>query len=291
MKNKVLYFLIFFGFSVFSAFAETLPFETESYVYLIYFTDFPNPGYSMSFNNSQIEMEFPELDEVKQENSEFISSVKKESYTLQKEGDFVFLNAFGKTFMVLYYENLICILVDKENNITYFGVNKNSEYVRTPANRIYTRGWWIGVDSRDLNYSSSLRENLKKGSIVYDCRNQYTWQINKPWCEGIDGSCINEFIFKNTMYNTDKILVINGYVNAAHPDYFYKNERAKDVEITTEKNEYSVCLKDTPQIQAITLSETEKGKIKLTIKSVYEGLKHTDTCISGFYFLLPVPKR
>lgn len=134
-------------------------------------------------------------------------------------------------------------------------------------------------------------EKINKETIIYDNKNEFTWQIKKTWCEGKEDDGIGEYIVKKAHFKTNKIVLINGFVDAIHPDYYMKNNRIKEIELMTEKETYNYILKDTSQIQIIDLPEQVEGDIKLVIKNVYKGLKYTDTCLSGMYFLYESPKK
>lgn len=288
IRKTVLYFT--FLLICFPIFSEVYPFEENEYIYEIFYDDFPNPGFSFSFKENTITMEFPEMDQKKQEESQFISELKIDNYVISKYKDFIYLTAFGQKYMVLYYEDLICVLVNAEDYTTYFGLKSDSEYIKLPNNRKRLREVWIGLDSYRINYSSALREKNSRQWITYDGENKYSWQICKPWCEGKKGSGIDEWISKRLTYKTNRVLVVNGYVDALNPDYYYNNERAKSIELRTSEGILLHTLEDTPQIQSIDLPSNTIGDVKLTIKSVYKGIKYKDTCISGYYFCFPVPK-
>ena len=288
IKKILLYFT--FLLLCFPLFSETYPFEENTYVYEIFYDDFPNPGFTFSFKENTITMEFPEMDQGKQEEGQFISEVKTDNYVISKYKDFTYLTAFGQKYMVLYYEDLVCVLVNTADYTTYFGLKADSEYIRLSKDRKRLREVWIGLDSCRINYSSALREKISEQWITYDGNNEYLWQIYKPWCEGQKGSGIDEWISKRLTYKSNRMLIINSYVDALSPDYYYNNERARNIEIKTSDGIILHTLEDTPQIQSVGLPANTTGDVKLTIKIIYKGRKYKDTCISGYYFCLPVPK-
>ncbi len=285
MKKYCFILALFSFFFSMSAFAKNYSFEGQSFRYCVYFSDFDNPGFNFSFFEKNFSMDIPELNNVLIEEGHYIREQKKSAYKLEEKQGFIYLHAIGKDFLVLYYKDLLCALVDCEDNTTYFGVNEKSEYVSLPDNPLRTRDVWIGIGDiarrSDLNYSSYLTEKERK----YDNNNKYSWQLKTPWVEGIDGSGVGEWIEKSHLRKINKLVLLNGFVDLKHPDYFYKNERIKDVEISIGENSFYYTLEDTPQLQIIELPDYYSGTFRITIKSVYEGTKYTDTCLSLFLFL------
>ena len=289
--KKIVFAIIILVIPTF-CFAKTLPtrfpFENNEYVYKVYYSDFPNPGFSFEFKDNTISLDIPETDSAKHEEGIYIRERVTYPYKIKQNKDFLYLYTEANKYLVLYYEDLICILVDCKDYTTYCGVAKNSSYVQlSKRNRL--RDVWIGIEdinsSRFLQTSSFLQEELNRKSIKYDGLNDYMWQIQKPWCEGVKGNGIGEWIQKTFFHKGDKIILLNGYINPNHPDYYYKNGRIKDINIITEKSDEVFTLKDIPQLQVIDLDKEVEGNIKLIIKSVYDGKQYQDTCLSFFCLL------
>ena len=274
--------------------SETYPFQNNEYVYSVYYSDFQNPGFVFSFNDSIFSIDIPEDDEWKLEEGFFIKEKRSKNYILEKKSDFLYLIVDEAKFLVLYYEDLICILVDCCDYTTYCGVKKDSRYIKlSKSNRL--RDVWGGIEDihsgGQINTSSFLQEKLNGEVINYDGRNKYMWQIHFPWCEGVYGDGKGEWIRKSFGHYGDKIVLLNGYVDPNHPDYFYKNGRIKDLKITTESGCFYYTLEDSPQLQVIDINNEKIKDVKLTIESVYRGKKYKDTALSFFCLLVPVPKR
>ena len=265
-------------------FSQTYDFENQTYRYRIYFSDWDNPGFHFSFAEGKLEMDFPELDDEMIENGIYIHETKKDIYELSNQNDFLYLTAFGKKYLLLSYKDLLCVLVDCADYTTYFGINEKSEYVTSPKNPARIRDWWIGIDD-PVHYETKISSCLTEGKIKYDNRNVNNWQLKIPWAEGKIGSGIDEWIEKKSVWKTDKIVLLNGYVDPNHPDYFYKNERIKDLEVQIGDKIFSYTLDDSPQLQILELPDYFCGPIRIKIKSVYSGEKNTDTCLSYFLFL------
>ena len=280
--------LIFCGICFGATKANGFPFENNEYIYEIYYSDFPNPGYSFSLRNKVISIDIPETDTLKQENGIYIKNKVAMEYKLQQEQDFIYLITESKKYLVLYYEDLLCILIDCDDYTTFCGISKFSPYVKLSSNN-RIRDTWIGIEdvtsARFVESSSFLTEIINGNEKKYDGINKYMWQIHTPWCEGREGYGVNEWFQKTFFHEGDKIVILNGYVDPNHSDYYYKNGRIKDISVTTEKGTSDVVLKDIPQIQVIDLDKYTSGEIRLTIKSVYEGSKYKDTCLSFFCLL------
>ncbi len=276
-----------------SAQEEKYPFEDNKYIYQIYYSDFPNPGFSFEFKNNTFILDIPETDETKQEEGMYLKEVISSSYHIEKEKDFLYLITNDKKYLILYYENLICVLIDNNNYVTYCGLAKESNYVKVSDNK-RLRDIWIGIEDVNslsfLRYSSCLQETLNGKKIDYNGYNRYMWQIQIPWCEGKDNYGINEWIQKTFFHKGDKIILLNGYVDPNHIDYYYKNGRIKELEISTKIGKKIITLDDIPQLQVIDLGLEVDGEIRLKIKSVYEGLKYQDTCLSFFTLLTKYPR-
>lgn len=268
-----------------TGFSKNYSFEGQVFRYVVYFIDFDNPGFKISFIDDIFSMDIPEHNQGLIEEGKYISEVRKSTYKLEEKDGFLYLYAIDKKFLVLYYEDILCALVDCEDNTTYFGVNEKTEYVSLPSNPLRTRDVWIGIGDiysrSDIRVSSYLVEN----TIKYDYKNKYSWQLKTPWVEGISGSGIGEWIEKTYSISNNKIVLLNGFVDLNHPDYYYKNERIKDIEVSINGDKYYYTLEDTPQLQVIKLPKYYSGTFRITIKSVYGGTKYTDTCLSLFLFL------
>lgn len=289
-KIVVLLISIFVSFSCFAKItSNSYPFEDQEYVYQIYYSDFPNPGYSFKFSDNILFIDIPEKDDSKQEEGIYIKERIACNYFMEEKTNCLYLVTETKRFQVLYYEDLICILIDCDNYDTYCGIRKSSQYVNIP-NSNKQKNVWIGIEdvnsSRFIKTSSFLTEKLNGNEIHYNGLNNYMWQIHIPWCEGAKGYGTGEWIQKQFFHDGDKILLLNGYVDPNHPDYYLKNGRIKDVLISTEKGDYIVSLNDSSQLQLIDLNSEVSGDIKLTIKSVYEGSHYKDTCLSFFCLLV-----
>lgn len=125
--------------------------------------------------------------------------------------------------------------------------------------------------------TSTLKEKSKADDF-YGANNLYdgTW---KSWGEGEKGDGINSKItYKyNSKNNLNFVMIRNGYGELKH---YYKNNRVKDIKITSGKQEVLYTLRDTYLPQYIELNFSDCDEITFEIISVYKGTAYEDTCIS-----------
>lgn len=287
MKKKyIIPILLIFTNILFSE--ESFSFENQEYIYQVYYSDFPNPGFSFKFEGKHFYMDIPEEDDLKQEEGFYIKEKYSSIYTIEQKEGFTYLRTNSKHFLVLYYESIVCILIDCSNNITYCGIAKSSPYIRL-SKRNVTRDTWVGIEDSPATTSSYLIELSNDLTKKYNGNNKYMWQILLPWCEGVAGYGIGEWIQKSFFQKGDKLLLLNGYVDPNHPDYYYKNSRIKDVQVITEYGSKICTLSDSPQLQVINLDKRINSYVRLRIESVYKGTKYDDTCLSYFCLLTEAP--
>ena len=129
-------------------------------------------------------------------------------------------------------------------------------------------------------YASST---LKEGNIEYTVDNISSLTLHKPWVEGVKGNGVDEY-FQFNKSDASGFYILNGFVSFSRPDLFEKNNRVEKVSISglSSKKTVDVVLIDTAKPQYIDLSEFKDDEIiRITIKSVYNGSKYNDTCVSG----------
>ncbi len=289
MSNNLRFFLcisfIFLNFSSFVHAENSGPFENNEYYFRAYYDDLLNPPFKMSFDGTMFYMDIPELDQAKLESGIYINGVIEGEYTLEKDNSFLYLHVNEKKYLALYVLNLLCILVDCSNNDTFFGINKNTEYIRL-SDRI--RGNTIGLSpgrSMHERTSSYLTETISNKKIEYNNESHYVYQVTSPWIEGVEGNGIGEWIEKEVFFDANEIVLFNGYINPNRQDLYFANSRVKEIEIINEGNNWTFTLEDTPNPQIIMLPEKITGTVRFVIKDVYEGNKYADTALGGIYFL------
>lgn len=104
-----------------------------------------------------------------------------------------------------------------------------------------------------------------------------------PWASG-NGKGIGDIIsikeFEHE--NPETLIIMNGYQDANHPDYYGKNSRVKALKITNRQTKKSktIAVSDTKEEQRFSLKELGKGgEYELEILDVYNGSKYDDLCI------------
>ena len=85
-----------------------------------------------------------------------------------------------------------------------------------------------------------------------------------------------------------RIMILNGYVDAKKPDLYRKNSRVKAFSVRDLDNggEYTFELEDCVCFQFFNLSGETKN-IELKIAEVYKGDRWDDTCVSAIVPTMP----
>lgn len=286
--KKQLIVLIFFLLLT-NVMASEYPFESTTFVYEAYYDDLISPEFTFSFNSDSFTMNFPEMDVHKHELGIYVSDVINSKYEIRKDADFLYLVLENRSFMVLFYKDLLCILIDSKNGDTFLGMNILSDYVRI-GERV--RDTWVGiadVSKSFVEYSSVLQERINGDLVSYDGYGKYYMQIDIPWVLAKQKYGIGEWIQKDIYRDTNEFVIVNGFVKADRQDLFYANSRIKTLTIETERGSWDFELCDTPNPQILNLPVTVGGKAKLIIKDVYKGNKYSDSCLSAFNVLCKKP--
>lgn len=104
-----------------------------------------------------------------------------------------------------------------------------------------------------------------------------------PWASG-NGKGIGDIIsikeFEHE--NPETLIIMNGYQDVNHPDYYGKNSRVKTLKIINRQTKKSktIAVSDTKEEQRFSLKELGKGgEYELEILDVYNGSKYDDLCI------------
>ena len=287
MKKKF-YLLISFLISV-SVFCNAqikYEFENQEYYFCAYYDDLRSPPFKFSFYEGIFFIDIPEIDNEKIEEGKPIKDHIIGKYKTMNKDGLTYISVENKTYLVLYQKEIICVLIDCSNNEAFFGLNKNSQYVSVGNGMkpfIGITGQW--TDSRRV--SSFLTEYVRGKEIKYDgSKEKYYYELTKPWVEGVEGNGINEWIEIEPFGKVCGIVFFNGYIDPNRPDLFYANSRIKEIKINSNQGEFNFQIKDTPCPQILSFPNSFDGKLRLTIKDVYEGIKYSDTSLAGIYFLM-----
>lgn len=142
-----------------------------------------------------------------------------------------------------------------------------------------------------ITATSELIEAQYEGKYIYPPVNIVDGKFENTWCESVqDGPGIGESITieLSKPLSFDEIQIVNGF---AYKDYYKKNNRVKDIQITQVAKKHfqqkTYTLKDdTPDWQSINFEYTQTAQtITFKIVSVYKGAKYDDTCLDDIRFL------
>ena len=191
--------------------------------------------------------------------------------------DFSITDSFGMEYIFkdgkkqgLLLKNSDFVIYYRSNDKTPFFIGYNPEKDKTLT------------EPDNLSSSSYLKET----SVIYKAENLKAMKLKEPWAEGVDGNGIGEYI-QFDKAGSEGVYLINGYVSMDRPDLYEKNSRIKELAVTglTSGTTKDVYLLDSAKPQYISLEDFQDETIRITIKSVYEGTKYTDTCISGLVLI------
>lgn len=137
----------------------------------------------------------------------------------------------------------------------------------------------INISGTQKYYATSY---LIEGKTTYEPEH-LKQKDGLPWASG-NGKGIGDVIsikeFKHK--NPSELVIMNGYQDKNHPDYYDKNSRVKSVKITNSKTKKSktIIVKDSKEEQRFSLIELGTGnEYEFEIMDVYTGIKYDDLCI------------
>lgn len=187
----------------------------------------------------------------------------------------VYSSNYNKNFLMLISDNLI-ILYDKDSDIPFFIGERNT-----------LRDGGISY-IKNCHSSSYLIEKLKE----YAPTNLTNFNLNSPWCEGVQGNGIGETIQFDVLL-AQGITICNGYISFNKKYLYEQNSRPKKIKINLVDKDvcFEVLLKDTPNPQFVCFNLSEgidyfslyTGLVEITILEVYAGSKYDDTCINSIF--------
>lgn len=265
MKKNILYVVLIFV-SVFRLFSESYPFENQKYLFDAYFAPIKGiePRWKMEFKNGELLLDIPKvpIEVLDPEVGSFTDYSLKEKYSISKYKDFLFLSTSNKKYMVLYCEDKFCILMDCNKVGTFFGGNNKSSYV-TEKGQVAL----FSPVTSNAKYNSVLEENIVDEHIVYNGWSECYLQLQVPWVPADGKNGIGEWIETTYSYGIDELLLVNGFVRADKPDWYYNNARIKTAFIETAEGMWHITLKDTPHPQIIKLPMPTEEEIRVRGKT------------------------
>lgn len=148
---------------------------------------------------------------------------------------------------------------------------------------------------KNISASSSFSEKIKGQVIKYEPENLYRcfeigckchpywWNYSHiPWVEGADGNGVGESVTIEFTKDMSGCSILNGYSDINNMKLYKENSRVKQllVEDLVHNTSQLMDFEDRVYFNYIKFDQPTT-KVRLTINSVYEGSKYTDTCISA----------
>lgn len=141
---------------------------------------------------------------------------------------------------------------------------------------------WQCVVADSASASSVLQSEQQKS---YEAINVLDDDPTTNWQEGEEGNGEGSeltFCFEEPVAITG-LEILNG--NGTSEEKYYANNRPKEITIQVGAKKVKYMLSDVYGLQRIALSPAiETKEMTITIESVYEGDKFSDTCISDIHF-------
>lgn len=150
--------------------------------------------------------------------------------------------------------------------------------------------WYCGGGPSKVTASSHL---APQGKYTYEAKCAHDFSMRTPWCEGVDGNGIGEWLlydFNEQFARITTIYIANGFVlNSAT---YHNNARAKKIRLDYNGKPYAILeLEDVIGIQSFEVGPLGSGpevkkpfSLKFTILEAYPGVKYQDLCISEIWF-------
>lgn len=118
-----------------------------------------------------------------------------------------------------------------------------------------------------------------------DCRPQHLndGDSETAWCEAAQGDGLGQWV----EFRLDRpagirgFSIVNGYDKKGGFDRWPANGRVQEFRVAVDDRKFRAKLKDSRSSQDFTFKEPPRGtRVRITIKSVYPGNRHSDTCLS-----------
>lgn len=134
----------------------------------------------------------------------------------------------------------------------------------------------------NLDYSYHATSYLTEGTTTYEPEHLQQ-KDGLPWASG-NGKGIGDVISITDFEHKkpSKIIIMNGYQDSKHPEYYENNSRIKKIKITNKDTKKTKIyeIKDIKEEQSFEISELESGNnYDIEVLEVYNGKKYTDLCI------------
>lgn len=139
----------------------------------------------------------------------------------------------------------------------------------------------LGVQLPLTNVSATSSLNADNG-ISYGAECLTDGNLSTSWQDGADDFGLNESISFSFTTNSDSVYILFYNGNQLGEDYYYRNNRAHNIQLIVNNKKYDIDFKDTFGAQAVQIDGLDNSETNITIviKSVYAGTDYDDTCIS-----------
>lgn len=222
-----------------------------------------------------------------------INNNREHGFFRQEKGQYFFETDVQK-YTILFtqlYSTSFLILLQKSNSNIYPYSNDAQQFYKTFLSGYKDIPVLKGIEIKTVG-DYVIETDSKNNKIEYKPYSSFDL-TQTPWA--VSSKSNNKIIYgkikttNNTKFPLNRLVIVNGFVNAEKPYLFSQNARAKKVLINTNSFSFEVELEDTGNMQIINLPDNiNDGDISLKILSSYEGTKYTDIVISGIYFFVPL---
>lgn len=234
--------------------------------------------------------------------NEYYDVIDRSSLRRDRNG-FPVASFFGRDAYFLMGGNRVAFKFTDELESGMVYLPETARYLADRGHRAYPNGVTVGSLSYQveglLRYTPDNLDMTFMGEPHYG-KNVMFNSANLPWMEGESGPGIGvaldiKYVFPSAPYaeypegtgeraGYRHLVIMNGYVDFYHPDYFYKHNRVKRVLVqSTDSGEYferEYTLEDVPEFQVIEYPRPARS-VRMIIKDVYQGTHFDDTVLSA----------
>lgn len=211
-----------------------------------------------------------------------------------KENGQCFFETDNQKYTILFtelYNTSFLTLLKKDSSEKYPYSNDAEAFYNTSLTGYNKKPILKGIELQSLSdYISEI--DSKNNKIEYKPNDsieltQTPWAISSKSDNKIINGKIKEY--NSNMFPINRLVIVNGFVNAEKPYLFFQNARAKKILIKTKSFSFETELEDTGNFQLIKLpNKINESDISIKILSSYEGTKYSDIVISGIYYFVPL---
>jgi hypothetical protein len=148
----------------------------------------------------------------------------------------------------------------------------NQSFIKLSRNLIFL----CAETKKELEVKIQSSSFLREENIIYDEKNLSLDNPLVPWCEGVSGDGIGEYVIitDKAPYEQkfDFLMIMNGYFSVEKPYLYKQNGRVKRIKVTglKSRNKKILDVLDTPHPQTVDISFLEMQEpFRVTIVDVY----------------------